>query len=89
MPEKKQSLGFSLFVDEELYELFSLFFILFEDFSEFSNTHPDIGDGINMKEKLIEYKMLTSSMVDPVHEMGWCKDVNCQWESKKNNKKIK
>ncbi len=79
---KKESMGFNLFVDEELYALFSVFFILFDDFAE-----QAIKDGMinkpQVKEKVKQYDAFLDKICDPVHELGWCKDLECTWEQDK------
>ena len=79
-------MGFNVFVDEELYSLFSVFFILFDDFAE-----QAIKDGMinkpQVKEKVMLYDAFLNKICDPVHELGWCQDLECTWEQDKKDEK--
>lgn len=83
---KEKSLGYSLFVDEEIDELFHVFYALFHSFEESTReTGREIlgfkqSDVDRMREIFIRFLQTTDK---PSHELGWCKDPTCEWTPKK------
>ena len=86
MDPKKKSLGYTLFVDEEMDSLFHMFYALFESFEEFTKVTGREPMGIRreemtqMKEAFTRFLQATDG---PSHELGWCKDPTCEWVPKK------
>ena len=86
MNTKDKSLGYTLFVDEEMDALFHVFYALFDSFAESTKI---TGSGIlgskqeeinKMNEVFIRFLKTTD---EPSHELGWCKDPTCEWTPKK------
>ena len=83
--EPKKSLGFTLFVDEDINQLFTFMFNLYGVFEESIANDDSVRNdpqAVNMRET---FQRLLDSMIDPSHELGWCKDPECEWTPK--NKK--
>ena len=86
MNTKDKSLGYTLFVDEEMDDLFHMFYALFMSFDEFTRiTGKEIlgfkqNEMSRMKEAFARFLKATD---DPSHELGWCKDPTCEWIPKK------
>jgi hypothetical protein len=86
MVEKKQSLGFTLFVDEDLNDLFSCFALLFDQLVRQAVAEGGVDE---IKELLLTFDSFVDKIKDPVHELGWCKDIDCTWEKDEKNKQEK
>lgn len=76
---QQKSLGFTIFVDEDTHDLFNIFFSLYA-----SLDHVAEGNSVlNKDEKVLRmretFQRLLDSVIDPSHELGWCKDPECEW----------
>ena len=89
MNTKDKSLGYTLFVDEEMDGLFHMFYALFDSFDEFTRiTGKEIlgfkqNEMNQMKEAFVRFLKATD---EPSHELGWCKDPTCEWVPKEKKK---
>lgn len=87
MNTKDKSLGYTLFVDEEMDKLFHVFLTLLIAWFDEIN-HTGMSGGLT-QEKIDEIKSAAvkfgKAMENPSHELGWCKDPECTWvpEAKK------
>lgn len=83
MEDKK--LGFNLFLDEEMTS--GLQFIT----SVFQTLEMNKGSGLTESPLYNKYKIgvdrFFDVLGDKVHEMGWCKDENCEFKNKKYEKR--
>ena len=88
MNTKDKSLGYTLFVDEEMDALFHVFYALFDSFAEFTEKtetgvlalRQNPHEMNRMNEAFIRFLQATD---EPSHELGWCKDPTCEWTPKK------
>jgi hypothetical protein len=78
--EKEKSLGYSLFVDEDMNDLLVLLCNLYsmaEESGLFEKYPPD--DSLKIQ---LAFMRLLKNAVEPAHKLGWCKDPDCEWVDK-------
>lgn len=80
--EVKSPVGFSVFIDEEISDSLTFLIGTFieiakEDF-RFA-MHPQVQKNMKGLEKLLD------QLGDPVHELGWCKDKDCEYKKDERN----
>ena len=77
--QNEKSLGFNLFVDEDMSDLFTLFSNLYLDFEK---SGADIKENpILATKSKVSFGVFLKKVTGPVHELGWCKDPNCKHKS--------
>lgn len=75
------SLGFNLFIDEDTADLLVLFVNLYMEFEETEGKNDFQPMAVKARET---FKKFHKSVVGPIHELGWCKDPDCGYESDPN-----
>ena len=85
---KKESLGYALFVDQDMDELFTIFCKLYDSFDKFNKVdRPNETDEMILRVRK-SFQDFLRKIIPATHEMGWCSDPECEYEDyKKNNKK--
>lgn len=92
MNTQGKSLGYTLFVDEEMDELFHVFCALFGSFDEFTTSEmtreemAEFKDRNKMDKTKETFLRFLKATEDPSHELGWCKDPTCSWVPKEKRK---
>ena len=88
MNNQSKSLGYTLFVDEEMDGLFHIFGGLFDSFEEFSESEGGVDSAERaVRERMKEvFQRFVKATSDPSHELGWCKDPTCNWVSDSKKK---
>ena len=76
---EKKSLGYNLFVDEELSTLLTVFVNLYMD----ARIEGKF-EGFELREQVDQtFTNFLDTNSDNVHKLGWCKDPNCEWKDEK------
>lgn len=81
--EKEKSLGYNLFIDEDMNTLLVMMSNLYVQAMERGDF-----DGLTYAETNQEsFGKFLDSTLEVSHKLGWCKDPNCTWEEdNKDNK---
>jgi len=75
MGDKKQSLGFNLFVDKEDFGLIAAMVVLYETFLDDPDMH------LPHKKAVREQFNIFMEKIDRMaHKNGWCSDPLCGWD---------
>lgn len=75
MAEKKQSLGFNLFVDKEDFMMLAAMIIMYEDLLDDPRMKM-----INKKAVKTQFEIFVKKIDSLSHKNGWCSDPNCLWD---------
>ena len=73
-----ESLGFTMFVDEDRADLFCLFVNLYLEFEEHEGKNDMQPMAVTARET---FQRFIKELMVPVHKNGWCKDPDCKYES--------
>lgn len=87
MPEEiKSPVGFSVFIDEEMSDALSF---MMGTFIEIAMEDPRFAMHPQVIKHAKGMKKLLDQLDDPVHELGWCKDKDCEYKKdERNNRSV-
>lgn len=85
--KNKNSLGFNMFIDKDRMEVFQLLLNVYKDFLK--TAPPDFFVHSELEGRNKAIVKFVEDMIIPQHELGWCSDPTCDYETSKFNPKNK